>query len=116
MNFSSRKVYTARLGNMSHLRNRHPKSLRRLQRVNTIAVSHGGIIFSMLPDLQMNDLLRLRKPHPCGSYEWTVVRLGADIGLECKGCQHRVMLTRRELAKRIKANLTKHEEPRELEK
>jgi hypothetical protein len=65
---------------------------------------------SMLPDLQMNDLLRLRKPHPCGSYEWTVIRLGADIGLECKGCGHRVMLTRRELAKRLKVNLTKREE------
>jgi hypothetical protein len=64
----------------------------------------------MLPDLQLHDHLRLRKPHPCGSYEWTVIRLGADIGLECKGCQHRVLLTRRELAKRMKANLTKHEE------
>jgi hypothetical protein len=61
----------------------------------------------MLPDLQLNDLLRLRKPHPCGSYEWTVVRLGADIGLECKGCGHRVLLTRRELAKRMKVNLTR---------
>lgn len=68
-----------------------------------------GIIFSMLPDLQMKDHLRLRKPHPCGSYEWTVVRLGADIGLECNGCQHRVMLTRRELAKRMKVNLTEQE-------
>jgi hypothetical protein len=64
----------------------------------------------MLPDLQLNDLLRLRKPHPCGSYEWAVVRLGADIGLECKGCGHRVMLTRRELAKRMKANLTRKNE------
>lgn len=63
----------------------------------------------MLPDLQMNDHLRLRKPHPCGSYEWTVVRLGADIGLECKVCGHRVMLTRRELAKRMKANLSQQE-------
>lgn len=63
----------------------------------------------MLPDLQMNDHVRLRKPHPCGSYEWTVVRLGADIGLECKGCGHRVMLTRRELAKRMKVNLTQQE-------
>jgi hypothetical protein len=66
----------------------------------------------MLPDLQMKDHLRLRKPHPCGSYEWTVVRLGADIGLECKGCQHRVMLTRRELAKRMKTNLTQQERER----
>jgi len=62
---------------------------------------------SMLPDLQLNDHLRLRKPHPCGSYEWTVIRLGADIGLECKLCKHRVMLTRRELARRLKINLTK---------
>ncbi|MCJ7432397.1 MAG: DUF951 family protein [Anaerolineales bacterium] len=64
----------------------------------------------MLPDLQLNDHLRLRKHHPCGSYEWTVVRLGADIGLECKLCKHRVMLTRRELARRLKINLTKHED------
>jgi hypothetical protein len=67
----------------------------------------------MLPDLQLNDHLRLRKPHPCGSDEWTVIRLGADIGLECNTCKHRVMLTRRELAKRMKANLTQHEEKTE---
>ena len=59
----------------------------------------------MLPDLQLNTALRMRKPHPCGSYEWIVVRLGADIGLECKGCGRRVMLTRRELARRIKVIL-----------
>ncbi len=64
----------------------------------------------MLPDLRLHDHLRLRKQHPCGSYEWTVTRLGADIGLECKGCGRRVMLTRRELAKRLKANLTEHKE------
>ncbi len=63
----------------------------------------------VLPDLQLNDHLRLRKPHPCGSYEWTVIRLGADIGLECKGCGRRVMLTRRELMRRLKTNLTPHE-------
>jgi hypothetical protein len=61
----------------------------------------------MLPDLQLNDLLRLRKPHPCGSYEWTVTRLGADIGLECKGCGRRVLLTRRELARRLKVMVPK---------
>jgi hypothetical protein len=65
---------------------------------------------NMLPDLQLNDYLRLRKQHPCGSYEWIVTRLGADIGLECKGCGRRVMLTRRELAKRLKTNLTKQEQ------
>ena len=65
----------------------------------------------MLPDLKLNTRVRLRKPHPCGSYEWTIVRLGADIGLECKGCGRRVMLTRRVLARRIKVILS--EEPRE---
>jgi hypothetical protein len=57
----------------------------------------------MLPDLQINDVVRLRKPHPCGGYEWKIVRLGADIGLECCTCQRRVLLTRRELARRLKA-------------
>ena len=56
----------------------------------------------MLPDLQLNDIVRMRKPHPCGSYEWTVTRLGADIGLECKNCGRRIMLTRRELTRRAK--------------
>ncbi|HEY5982693.1 MAG TPA: DUF951 domain-containing protein [Anaerolineales bacterium] len=64
----------------------------------------------MLLDLQINDVLRLRKAHPCGSLEWTVVRLGADIGLQCRGCGRRVMLTRRELAKRLKSNLTTRNE------
>lgn len=53
-------------------------------------------------DLRLDDVLRLRKPHPCGGYEWRVVRLGADIGLVCQTCQRRVMLTRREVEKRTK--------------
>ena len=67
----------------------------------------------MLPDLQLNDTVRLRKPHPCGSYEWTVTRLGADIGLECTVCKHRVMLTRRELTRRLKLILPveSHDDP-----
>ncbi len=56
----------------------------------------------MLPDLQLDDVLRLRKPHPCGGYEWKVVRLGADIGLECLTCGRRVLLPRRQLARRVK--------------
>jgi hypothetical protein len=67
----------------------------------------------MLPDLQLNAGVRLRKPHPCGSYEWTIVRLGADIGLECKGCGRRVLLPRRELLRRLKAVLPKEEEDNE---
>ncbi len=57
----------------------------------------------MLPEIGLNDIIRLRKPHPCGSYEWKVVRLGADIGLECIKCNRRVLLTRRELSRRLKS-------------
>jgi hypothetical protein len=61
----------------------------------------------MLPDLQMNDIVRLRKPHPCGGYDWKVVRLGADIGLECLTCNRRVLLPRRDLARRMKKLLAR---------
>lgn len=50
----------------------------------------------------IGDVVRLRKPHPCGSHDWTVVRLGADIGLRCHGCGRRVLLPRRDLEKRLK--------------
>ena len=63
------------------------------------------IMPGMLPDLQLGDRLRLRKPHPCGSFEWKVVRLGADIGLECLRCGRRILLPRRMLARRLKAIL-----------
>lgn len=50
----------------------------------------------------MGDVVRLRKPHPCGGYEWQVVRLGADIGIVCQTCTRRVLLPRREFEKRVK--------------
>jgi hypothetical protein len=50
----------------------------------------------------IDDVVQLRKPHPCGSYVWTVVRVGADIGLRCQTCGRRVLLPRRTLEKRLK--------------
>ncbi len=52
-------------------------------------------------DVRLEDRLTLAKPHPCGSRTWRVVRLGADIGLVCEGCDHRVLLERRDLERRI---------------
>ncbi len=63
----------------------------------------------MLPEIKLNDVLRLRKPHPCGSYDWKVTRLGADIGLECLGCGRRTLLTRRKLYRRMKMILPPQE-------
>ena len=56
----------------------------------------------MLPEIKLDDIARLRKTHPCGSTDWKVVRLGADIGLVCLGCGRRILLERRQLAKRMK--------------
>ena len=60
-------------------------------------------------ELFLGDEVRLRKPHPCSSHDWTVVRLGADIGLRCHGCDHRVLLPRRTLEKRLKTFLRRGE-------
>jgi hypothetical protein len=64
----------------------------------------------MLPDLKMDEIVHLRKPHPCGSSDWRVVRLGADIGLKCSGCGRRILLPRRELARRMKKRLSDSQE------
>ena len=57
--------------------------------------------------LFLDDVVRLRKPHPCGSLDWTVVRLGADIGLRCHGCHRKVLLPRRTLEKRLMTFLSR---------
>jgi hypothetical protein len=56
----------------------------------------------MPQDVRVDDLVRLRKPHPCGSYEWLVVRIGADIGLKCQVCGKKVLLDRRNFKRRVK--------------
>jgi hypothetical protein len=50
----------------------------------------------------VGDVVRLKKPHPCGGLDWTVVRLGADIGVKCQTCGRRVLLPRRELERRMR--------------
>ena len=56
----------------------------------------------MVLELRLGDLVRLKKSHPCGSYEWEVTRLGADIGLKCQGCGRYLMMPRSDLEKRVK--------------
>jgi hypothetical protein len=65
----------------------------------------------VLPELHLDDIVRLRKQHPCGGYEWKVTRLGADIGLECLTCQRRVMLTRRKLGRMVKTIVSSSTSP-----
>lgn len=51
----------------------------------------------------LGDYLVLKKKHPCGSFRWQVLRLGADIRIKCHGCGRLVTLPRQVLARRIKA-------------
>ena len=53
-------------------------------------------------DIQIGDILLLKKPHPCGSKEWEVLRVGADFRLKCLGCEHQIMIARKLLEKNIK--------------
>lgn len=53
-------------------------------------------------NVNVGDRVLLAKQHPCGSREWQVTRIGADIGLLCRGCDRRVMLERRDLERRFK--------------
>lgn len=48
------------------------------------------------------DTIRMKKAHPCGSYEWEVLRAGMDFKIKCKGCGHMVMIPRVKLEKNIK--------------
>ena len=52
--------------------------------------------------LFLDDVVVLRKPHPCGGDEWRIVRLGADIGLRCQTCAHRVLIPRAAVERDIK--------------
>ena len=54
-------------------------------------------------ELRIGDQIRLRKAHPCGSREWRVVRVGADIGLVCDGCAHRILMDRLDVERRFTA-------------
>jgi hypothetical protein len=53
-------------------------------------------------EFELGELIELRKPHPCGGHTWQVIRLGADIGIECQTCQHRVLVPRRQLSHQMK--------------
>ena len=53
-------------------------------------------------EFRIGDVVRLRKPHPCGGTIWKVVRLGADIGFVCATCGRRVLLARSTAERRVK--------------
>ncbi len=53
-----------------------------------------------MEEILLGDVVRMRKPHPCGSDQWTVIRTGADIKIRCSGCGRIVMMDRESFLKR----------------
>lgn len=51
---------------------------------------------------EVGDIVKLKKKHPCGSFEWEIMRVGADFRLKCLGCNHQVMMARKLVEKSIK--------------
>ncbi len=60
-------------------------------------------------DLNIGDIIKLKKQHPCGSQEWEILRVGMDFRLKCMGCGHQIMLPRKQVEKSIRG-VTKKEE------
>jgi len=50
----------------------------------------------------LNDIVEMKKQHPCGTNKWKIIRMGADVRIKCEGCQHSVMIPRREFEKKMK--------------
>jgi hypothetical protein len=53
-------------------------------------------------DIQLGDILTMKKAHPCGSKEWEVLRIGADFRMKCMGCGHQIMIPRPKAEKGVK--------------
>ncbi len=51
---------------------------------------------------EVGDTVRLKKKHPCGSFEWEILRVGADFRLKCAGCGHQIMIPRKQVEKTTK--------------
>nr|WP_239534042.1 DUF951 domain-containing protein [Thalassobacillus pellis] len=50
----------------------------------------------------MNDVVEMKKPHPCGENRWRIIRMGADIRIKCLGCDHSTLLPRRRFETKMK--------------
>ena len=53
-------------------------------------------------DIQVGNIVKLKKQHPCGSREWEVLRVGADFRLKCLGCGHQIMVPRKNVEKNVR--------------
>ncbi|WP_367617675.1 DUF951 domain-containing protein [Salirhabdus salicampi] len=57
----------------------------------------------------LHDVVEMKKQHPCGTNRWKIIRMGMDIRVKCEGCQHSVLIPRKQFEKKVKKILVKHE-------
>jgi hypothetical protein len=62
---------------------------------------------------ELGDIVEMKKQHPCGKNEWKIIRMGADVRIKCEGCQHSVMIPRREFEKKMKKVLIQADKTKE---
>ena len=55
----------------------------------------------------LHDIVQMKKPHPCGANRWRIIRMGADIKIQCLNCHHLVMISRRRFERKLKKVLKK---------
>ncbi|MGY0694147.1 DUF951 domain-containing protein [Virgibacillus sp. FSP13] len=61
-------------------------------------------------EFALHDIVQMKKQHPCGENRWKIIRMGMDIRIKCLGCDHSVLIPRKQFSKKLKKVLEKAEE------
>ena len=61
----------------------------------------------LVKEFFLGDIVEMKKQHPCGTNAWKIIRMGADIRIKCEGCNHSVLIPRREFEKKVKKIIIK---------
>ena len=76
----------------------------------SLKLKNGGDFSMEEKEFALNDVVEMKKQHPCGTNRWKIIRMGMDVRIKCEGCEHSVLIPRREFSRKMKKILVKHEE------
>lgn len=79
------------------------------KRVWTNGLIKGKMVSEVIMMYQEGMIVNMKKPHPCGGYNWKILRIGADFRIECTTCKRSVMISRENFTKRVKKIVTEEE-------
>ena len=92
--------------------NRYEKSLIVVESENAGTEDNGhilGLEVARQMVFEVGDVVKLKKKHPCGSFNWEILRVGADFRLKCEGCGHQIMVSRKLVEKNCREHIKKEE-------